>query len=194
MEHMTTFRELSNPATGELIRFIETGDTTGGEFVRFDWRSIPGGTISEHVHPHQDESFTITSGEARFTLDGKVMIARAGETIVVPAGMPHSEGNAGAVEVQGVVELRPALHSKEWHEALAGLAADFKTTARGAPRDLLQLGVTFWHFRGDSRPTSPPVWLQNVVLPPLWLVAKVARKQPYYGHWDSRIDGDPPGA
>ena len=58
-------------------------------------------------------------------------MARAGETIVVPAGVPHSEGNPGPAEIEGVVELRPALHTKEWHEALAGLVADGKTTPRG---------------------------------------------------------------
>ena len=32
-------------------------------------------------------------------------VAGAGETIVVPAGVPHSEGNPGPGEIQGMVEL-----------------------------------------------------------------------------------------
>jgi mannose-6-phosphate isomerase-like protein (cupin superfamily) len=185
---MTSFRALSNPFTGEHIVFTETADTTDGEFVRFDWRSSPGGNISEHVHPRQEERFTILSGAARFTVNGKPLVAEAGQTVVVPAGTPHSEGNFGTVDVLGTVVLRPALHAKQWHEALAGLAADFKCTARGAPTNPLQLGATFWHFRHDSRPTSPPIWVQDLVLPPLWLLAKIVGKQPYYEHWDSRID------
>jgi hypothetical protein len=46
-----------------------------------------------------------------------------------------------------------SLHSKQWHEALAGLVADGKTTRRGAPRNPLQLGATFWFFRRESRVT-----------------------------------------
>jgi len=183
---MTSFRELSNPSTGEVIRFTATADMTDGLLVRFEWRSQPGGVISEHIHPHQEERFTINAGEALFTINGEAVIAKAGESVIIPRGVPHSEGNAGAIDVQGVVELRPAGQAKEWHEALAGIAADYPTTRRGAPRNLLQLGATFWHFRNDSRATSPPLWVQDIVLPPLWLLAKLMGRQPYYPRWDSR--------
>ena len=109
----------------------------------------------------------------------------------MPPGVPHSEGNLGTVEITGVVELRPALHTKEFHEALAGLVADGRTTARGAPKNPLQLGATFWHFRHESRVTSPPIWVQNLVFPPLWAAAKVFGLRPYHQRWDSRTGDDP---
>jgi len=182
---MTSFRPFFNPATGELIRFTATADTTNGQLVRFEWRSTPGGVMAEHVHPRQEERFTITSGKAHFTVNGQKRTVRAGETVIVPAGVPHSAGNAGTADIDGIVELRPALHSKEWHEALAGLAADFRTTPAGVPRNLLQLGATFWHFRHESRATSSPIWIQDIVLPPLWALAKVFGKRAYYNHWDT---------
>ncbi|HSZ38701.1 MAG TPA: cupin domain-containing protein [Trebonia sp.] len=101
--------------------------------------------ITEHIHPRQEERFTILAGEAHFTQGGERLVARAGETIIVPAGVPHSEGNPGPGEIQGVVELRPALLTERFQEALAGLVADGKTTPRGA---------TFWHFRHESRITT----------------------------------------
>ena len=88
-------------------------------------------------------------------------------------------------EIEGIVELRPALHTKEWHEALAGLVTDGQTTPRGAPENPLQLGATSWYFRHESRITSPPIWAQNLMLPPLWALAKAFRIRPYYDHWDS---------
>jgi N-acyl homoserine lactone hydrolase len=184
---MTGFRPFFNPATGEWIEFTAVAEDSDGQLVRFSWRSVPGGVITEHVHPCQEERFIITSGEARFTLAGEELTARAGDTIVVPAGVPHSEGNPGRAEIQAVVELRPALRSKEFHEAVAGLAADGRTTSRGAPRNPLQLGATFWHFRHESRVTSPPIGMQNLMLPPLWAVAKAFGVRPYYTRWDSRI-------
>jgi quercetin dioxygenase-like cupin family protein len=183
----TSFRPFFNPATGEWITYTAIAADNRGQFVRFSWRSVPGGVITEHVHPRQEERFTILAGEAHFTLNGKEHVAGAGETIIVPAGVPHSEGNPGPGEIEGVVELRPALLTKEFHEALAGLVADGKTTPRGAPRNPLQLGATFWHFRHESRISSPPIWVQNVMLPPLWAVAKLFGIRPYYDRWDSQI-------
>ena len=143
---VTGFRPFFNPATGEWITYTAIAADSDGQLVRFNWRSVPGGVITEHIHPRQEERFTILAGEAHFTLGGEPRVARAGETIVVPAGVPHSEGNPGPGEIEGVVELRPALLTKEFHEALAGLVADGKTTPRGAPqqpaparRDLLAL-------------------------------------------------------
>jgi hypothetical protein len=62
-----------------------------------------------------------TSGEAHFTLNGREVVGRSGETVMVPAGARHSESNPGTEEAVGVVELRPALKSKELHEMFAGL-------------------------------------------------------------------------
>ena len=192
---MTGFRPFFNPATGEWIEFTAVAEDTGGQLVRFSWRSVPGGVITEHVHPRQEERFIITAGEARFILNGEQLVARAGDTIVVPAGVPHAEGNHGPAEIQAVVELRPALSTRQFHEAVAGLATDGRTTPRGAPRNPLQLGATFWHFRHESRVTSPPSAVQNLMLPPLWALAKVLGVRPYYSRWDSRIgEADRPTA
>jgi len=184
---MTAFRPFFNTATGEWIEFTAVSEDTGGQLVRFNWRSVPGGVITEHIHPHQEERFIITAGQAHFTLDGEERMAGAGETIIVPAGVRHSEGNPGPAEIQAVVELRPALRSKQWHEALAGLVADGKTTPRGAPKNPLQLGATFWHFRRESRVTSPSIAVQNILLPPLSALAKILGVRPYYHRWDSRV-------
>ena len=163
--------------------------TTTAQLVRFSWRSVPGGAITEHIDLHQEERFTSLAVEAHFTLGGERLVAKAGETIVVPACLsPDSQGNPGAGEIEGIVELRPALLAKEFHEALAGRAADGKTTPRGAPRNPLQLGATFWHFRRESRVTSPPIAVQNLMLPPLWALAKAFGVRPYHHH-DGRTAG-----
>ena len=184
---VTGFRPFFNAATGEWITYTAVAEDSDGQYVRFNWRSAPGGAIPEHVHPRQQEQFTILAGEAHFTVNGHERVARAGQTMVVPAGVPHSVRNTGAAEIEGVVERRPALQAKEFHEAVAGLVADGKTTPAGAPKNPLQLGATFWHFRRESRVTSPPIWLQNILLAPLWALAKVFGVRPYYHRWDSRV-------
>jgi quercetin dioxygenase-like cupin family protein len=181
------FRPISNPATGEQIQYMPAPENDNDDVVRFHWRSLPGGMITEHIHPHQEERFTITAGEAHFTVNGTPHVVRAGETITAPIGVAHSERNPGSVAIEGVVELRPALHTRQMHEAFAGLAAEGKTTNRGAPKNPLQLGATLWHFRHESRVTAPPTWVQNLVLPPLSTLARVFRVRAYHDRWNSRI-------
>jgi hypothetical protein len=38
--------------------------------------------------------------------------------------------------------------------------------------------------------TSPPIWAQNLFLPVLWALAKIAGVRPYYERWDSREHPD----
>ena len=184
---MTSFRPFFNPATGERITYTAVAEDNDGQLVRFNWRYESGGVIPEHTHPRQEERFTIVGGQAHFTVNGAEHMGGAGQTIVVPAGVPHSVGNPGSAEIDAIVECRPALQAKEFHEAVAGLVADGKTTPTGVPKNPLQLGATFWHFRHESRPTSTPIWVQNLMFPPLWALAKVFGVRPYYHRWDSRI-------
>ena len=59
---VTGFRPFFNPATGEWIIYTALAEDSGGQLVRFTWRSMPGGVITEHVHPRQEERFTILAG------------------------------------------------------------------------------------------------------------------------------------
>ncbi len=180
------FRSISNPSTGERIQFTAPPED-GEDVLRFNWHSKPGGAITEHFHPYQEERFIIVAGEAHFTLNGEARVVAAGETLVVPVGVRHSEANPGSHEIQGIVELRPALRSREMHEAFAGLATEGKTTPRGAPKNPLQLGATVWRFRRENRVTSPPAWVQNIVVPPLAMLAKLFGVGGYQERWDSRV-------
>jgi quercetin dioxygenase-like cupin family protein len=169
-----TYRALVNSATGETIQFTAQPPGEDEDVVRFSWRSKPGGEITEHIHPLHEERFNITAGQAHFVVDGETRVLGRGETIIVPAGTRHSEENRGATEVSGILELRPGLKTREMHESFAGLANEGKTTSRGAPKNPLQLGATIWRCRHESRATAPPIWVQNVILPPLATLARLS--------------------
>ena len=113
---MTAYSPYFNPGTGEEIEYLVTAAESDGELVRYRWRSVAGATIPEHVHPFQEERFAIDSGQPHFTLNGVETVGRPGETVVIPAGTWHSEWNPGTEDVSGIVELRPAMQSKELHE------------------------------------------------------------------------------
>ena len=143
--------------------------------------------VPEHIHPRQEERFTITAGQAHFTLNGQKPVASAGQAIVIP---PESRTRRETPDQpRSTASSSAARHGKPRgsHEAVAGLAADGKTTPAGARKNPLQLGVVFWHFRHESRVSSAPIWVQNLILPPLWALAKVFGARPCYDRWDSRI-------
>ncbi|MGA8416041.1 MAG: cupin domain-containing protein [Candidatus Dormiibacterota bacterium] len=48
-----------------------------------------------HVHIDDDEAWHVISGALRFRLADRVFIAAAGATVLVPAGVAHTFGNAG---------------------------------------------------------------------------------------------------
>lgn len=184
---MTQYRATYNPATGEHIQYTVTGLESDGALVRYRWISEAGGRIIDHTHPRCAETFTILDGEATFVVAGERIVLAAGQTAVVPPGVVHSEENLSGQLVHGIVELTPASETAELHDALAGISTDLPHSASGAPKNPLQLGATFWAFRNDIRATSPPLWLQNVMLPALAGLAKLAGVEAMRPSWSSRL-------
>jgi uncharacterized RmlC-like cupin family protein len=70
---------------------------TGTTLVIGDWPAE--GMASEvaplHVHHADDEAWHVVSGALRFRFEDHEVIAQAGATVLVPAGVPHTFGNAG---------------------------------------------------------------------------------------------------
>jgi mannose-6-phosphate isomerase-like protein (cupin superfamily) len=57
--------------------------------VSFIWVDMPpGGSVRLHKHPYK-EIFIIQDGVSTFTVDSTTLEARAGQVIIVPAGVPH---------------------------------------------------------------------------------------------------------
>lgn len=69
----------------------------GSHLVIREWRAT--GTDEYvaplHVHAADDEAWYVISGALRFRLIDRVMTAGAGSTVLVPAGVAHTFGNAG---------------------------------------------------------------------------------------------------
>ena len=181
---MTGFRPFFNPATGEWIEFTAVAGDSDGQLVRFSWRSMPGGLITEHIHPGQEERFIITSGEARFTLDGEELKARAGETVVVPAGVRHSEetpdrrdpGHRAWSSGRRCAPGSSTRPSPAWSPT-AGPRSGARRATRSSSAPPSGISAT------KAGATTPPIAVQNIMLPPLWAAAKAFGVRPYYTRW-----------
>ena len=113
-------------------------------------------------------------------------MAGRGETIVVPAGEPHSEGNPVTADIEGIVELRPALHPKNSTRRSPAWSRTARPRRGARPRTRSTRRHLLAHppRKPDDLTADGP---QNLILPPLWALAKVFGVRPYYDRWDSRI-------
>jgi quercetin dioxygenase-like cupin family protein len=80
---------------GDTYTILVTGEDTAGKYALIDMHVPPGGGPPPHRHDFE-EMFTVLDGEVQVTFRGETLVARAGETINVPANAPHSFTNAAA--------------------------------------------------------------------------------------------------
>ncbi len=60
----------------------------GGSFCLREWRG--SGPAALHVHHEDDEAWHVLEGTLRFRFADHLVDARAGTTVFVPAGVPHT--------------------------------------------------------------------------------------------------------
>jgi quercetin dioxygenase-like cupin family protein len=166
-------RVIVNPVSGEHIVVRASGAQTGGRLLAFDLFLPPGAHVpARHVHPIQAEQFTVVAGRMRFTLGRRTIVAGPGETVVVPAQVPHWFGNAGPDVARARVEVRPALRTEELLEASQALAVARGCLGARLPRplDLARLLLDF------QREIAVPDLPQFLVRAALALLAWVGRR------------------
>lgn len=171
----TAGRVIVNPISGERIIIRESGAQTSGRLLIFDLYLPPGTHVpARHVHPVQEEQFTVVSGLMRFRLGRlgvgrRAILAHPGETIHVPPGTAHWFGNAGAQVAQARVEVRPALRMEELFEMTA--AIDGTGHAHSAPLvRLADLARVVLEFQREVAVPNVPAFLVKALLTPLaWL-------------------------
>lgn len=109
--------ELRNPFTGQTIRFLEETDEV---LVMESSYEAGGAPAPAHLHPAQDERFTVLSGSVLAGVGGDVRTLSEGEVLDIPAGTAHEFG--GHPDEPGTVrwEVRPPLRTREFFEGLFG--------------------------------------------------------------------------
>ncbi|HEX4253169.1 MAG TPA: cupin domain-containing protein, partial [Pseudonocardia sp.] len=78
---------------GDTYTILLTGADTAGQYTLIDMHVPPGGGPPPHRHDFE-EMFTVLEGEVELTFRGQLLVARAGETVNVPANSPHGFRNA----------------------------------------------------------------------------------------------------
>jgi quercetin dioxygenase-like cupin family protein len=164
---------LANPITGERFTFTHTAASTGGELLAFDLALRPGGAVPiAHVHPIQTERFEVIEGQMRFRLGLRTRLAAPGDVVEVAPGVTHAFANAGDEEARLHVEVRPALAMEQMLAEVVALAEAGRMTARGLPRNLLDLALLARKYDQEAHAPLLSVGVQRLLLAPLVFAAR----------------------
>src|SRR5215207_3958327 len=184
--------KIYNPVQNDWIVFKETAQDTSGALMKGELVVSPRGGNPLHVHPLQEEHFTVLSGTLGVEVGDEHRSLGQGEEALVPPGTPHRWYNAAyQQEACVLVELRPALNSEIFFETLYGLARDGKTDENGVP-NLLQQAVTLNGVnKGEIYLARPPIPVQKAFLAAL---APVGRLLGYKDHYPKYSSAEAPRA
>lgn len=87
-----------------VLRATRERGPEGGEVEQIEWLAGPNWSALPSHHHDGDERYEILSGRVRVVVDGAGRTYRAGESVIVAAGRPHTlqpvEGHGVHVRVQ----------------------------------------------------------------------------------------------
>jgi quercetin dioxygenase-like cupin family protein len=92
---------------GDTYTILLSGDDTAGKYTLIDMHVPPGGGPPPHRHDFE-EMFTILDGEVELSFRDQSFVAKAGETVNVPANAPHSFRNASGEAARLLCVCAPA--------------------------------------------------------------------------------------
>lgn len=82
------------------------------------WWCEPGGGVPSHIHPHMDEHFTVLEGEVEFTVNGKKLIKKPGDTLFIAKNVVHGIKNIGTTNIKMEVYYTPVADTVEMFKIL----------------------------------------------------------------------------
>ena len=119
----------------------------------------------------------------------ETVIARAGDTVVVPPGVVHRFENAGEEPAHVLVEVRPALRMEQLFETATALAREGRTNRKGLPKPL-ELALFVREFEREVRAPFPPAGVVRAIMAPLvWLAARRGFDERYRRPAPVSVDG-----
>lgn len=84
----------------------------------FETNSAPGQFVPVHIHPHQDEFILVQEGELHVKLDGVWSVAKAGDLVRMPRGVPHGYFNKSDQPTRALFWVSPAGQLRALFETL----------------------------------------------------------------------------
>ena len=139
-----------------------------GDNVFVDTWLEPGGALPPHLHPRQEERWSVLEGEVRFQLgkDKRVLRPADGEVIVAP-GTVHGLESTSNVEAHLRCHAIPALGLQSFLQDSAAAAQEGLFMKGGIPKSLrgARWAARFLkQHREDVVMTFPPRFVQSALI------------------------------
>ena len=109
---------------GDTMRFMATGDGTGGSLVLLENLTAPGGGPPPHIHTREDEFFYILDGTFEIRVGDEVHALGPGGFAYVPRGTVHNFRNTAQTASRILVGFTPG-----------GMEGFFRESGRSATDD-----------------------------------------------------------
>jgi quercetin dioxygenase-like cupin family protein len=116
-----------------VIRFLVTGEDSGGSVAMFEC-GVPGGEpipAPAHSHDGFEETIYGITGVLTLTVDGTPIEVGPGQALCIPRGAVHRFDNLGAEDAKVLIVATPGVFGPAYFRELAALMA----TAAGGPPD-----------------------------------------------------------
>ncbi len=170
------------PLFGARATFLQTTEQTNGELLRVEVVLPPGFTVSEHIHPDQEERHQVVRGTLRARVGGQQRDYVEGEEAIGPPGVPHAWSNPSSSEDLCIVsEHRPALHMEALLEGGFTIARDLQADKRGALKHLLRMAVLLDEVKDDFYMAQVPMQTLLRLFAALAPVGRLLGYQPLQG-------------
>jgi mannose-6-phosphate isomerase-like protein (cupin superfamily) len=155
---------------GSLYELLEPSAATGGAWTTLRVILPPAPvTPRPHVHPRQEEIFTVESGQLEVLVDREWRRLGAGDALVVQPGQVHTFRNVSDENVQIRTVHRPALSLERYLERVYWLSAMNRIRPARSVSSLLYLALV-WDTHRDHQLVAGRVLQMGVRV-----LARVAR-------------------
>jgi mannose-6-phosphate isomerase-like protein (cupin superfamily) len=162
LRSLEPYEVLDNPVLGQQHRFIRRGTDEQGDYLHSEFRlRADAKSFGHHIHPEQEETCRVLSGEFEVIVDGEHRVLVAGEETTLPAGVPHYHGNVSGIETRILHEISPVMDFEAGLRMFCELAEAGKTNANG--QNLLATAVFLREHPNQLYMATPSVMAQHLL-------------------------------
>jgi mannose-6-phosphate isomerase-like protein (cupin superfamily) len=160
---------IRNRHTGEVLRLRRV--IRGGELCLELHGSVPARRPGPplHIHYQENEEGMVVRGTLSVELDGRRMEIKAGETALLPAGLPHRWWNDGDEPLVFEGVARPLADLDQYFQE----AFDVLNNGSADRPPIFYMAHLAWTHRRTQVVLFAPVWLQKVIVPAIVAVGTV---------------------
>jgi len=169
---------------GLTVRFLRTGEETGGEMVEAEVSGRPRGLLAQrHVHPEQVERIEVVSGALKVGMNGRDHVLHAGDSIEIPAGTPHTQVPVGDGPGTVRIQQRPAGRSVEFLARLAEMCREDQFIRGGFPRPVAGARLVL-DFADVGYAATPSLRVQQALARLVLRTQQTMRPYVFVDEWD----------